>query len=188
MTLKQQLIGQQLADSDAAERMIGTFVAIEREQLAQAVELADAAGVDVDAQLPDPEARTAALLDLSQAVVSDSWESWWAEEAGRSWDAEPPAEWVGVGTDSETWTGQIETWAEQIRDQHPDIEATDRELANIAAREVYGVDLDRIESELVEVDPAEETNRLVTGNFAAARELMARATEQIEAGTGEGDS
>lgn len=188
MSLKQQLIGQQLAESDAAQRMIGTYVQIERQQLATAVELAEAAGIEVDADLPDPDARASALLDLSQAVVSDSWESWWCEEVGRSWGSTPPAEWVGIGTDAEAWAEQIETWADQVRDQYPDIEANDRELASIAADEVYGVGLGRIEEEIIEIDPAEETNRLVTGNFRAAQHLMDQVRERIEQGDhGDGD-
>lgn len=181
MTLKKQLIGQQITDSEAAQRMVRTFAAIEREQLSTAVEAAEAAGIDVQVALPDPDARADALLALSQAVVTDSFAEWYADELGREWYQAPPAEWIGAGVDSELWTDQIATWAEQVRTEYPDIDATDRELATIAAKEVYGVGLDAIESEAVGVDPAEEVNRLVTGNFAAARHLTEQVVARIDA-------
>ena len=180
MSLKEILIGQQIADSEMAEQMIGVYARMEIDNLRAARDAAEAAGVNTgNLTIPDPEDRAAALLELSRAALAGDFEEYWAEQHGERWDSTPPAEWVGAGTDSATWQDQIATWAMTIRSDHSDIEATDRELANIAAKEVYGAGLDEIETQIVDIDQGQEVNRLVTGNFAAAQGLMQTVADRL---------
>lgn len=176
------MVAQQLADSDAVEKMTEAYATVERRQLRAACDLADAVGISRPETLPPVEDRQRALQALLKAVVTDSFEEFWADEIGASlYDSAPPARLVGVGRESDAWTEQIETWADRIRESAGDVDATDRELANIACREVYGTDLDEFESEVVELDRGAAVNQLFAGNFRAARHLMERATEEIAA-------
>jgi len=183
MSLKEQLVAGQLAESETLERATAVLASLERQQLESAVALAEAAGLeDIPAEddLPTVEERAAALRNLARTLLADGFEAWHAEYLGHEWDADPPADLVGVGADSDTWGQQIEDWAKGIRRQHPDIEATDRELASVATRNLYGADLEEVEQRLADVDRAEQVNHIITGNFATAKRLMDRATASLQ--------
>ena len=175
-----------MIESDAAERLIEQHVEIERQQLAAAYRLADAADVDRPEGLPDPDSRQAALQSLFGAVVSGDFSTWYAEEltdAIVETDRSLPSEWVGAGPESELWQGQIDDWADRIREQTGmgDDDATDRELASVAASELYGIDVDVLEAEVVGIDRQEEISRLVVGNIMAARGIVETVADRLEA-------
>jgi hypothetical protein len=181
MSLKEQMLAGRIAESDAVEDAAEVLVSLEHQQLRAAVDLAEAADIDApDADdLPDPEQRKGIIQDLAVALATDSFGEWWAAELAREWDAEPPAELAGVGADAEAWQETLDLWADRVREEHPDIEASRRELASVVSRDIYGVDVEEIEQRLVEVSREETVNQTVTGNFAAVQRIMARAAEEL---------
>jgi len=175
-----------MIESDAAERLIQQHAQIEHRQLAAAYRLADAAGVERPEGLPDPESRQTALQSLFRSVVSGDFAEWYAGEltdAIVETDRSIPSGWVGAGTDSELWQEQLDEWADRVREQTGmgDDDATDRELASVATRELYGIDVDVLEDEVVALDRQEEITRLVVGNIMAARALVETVAERLEA-------
>jgi len=177
------MAARQLVDTERAERTAQAIATIEAQQLDTAIRQAEAAGLDHPEREWSIEARATVLLDIMQAVVSGSFPELWAEELGsQEYDSTPPAEWVGAGTDSEVWESQLAEWTARVRERHPDVEASDRELAELACKEVYGAPLEDIESRVVNMDQGREVRRLIGGNFATARDLHRRVTEAIEDG------
>lgn len=171
---------QQFADSEAADRMLSAFAQMEHQQLRAACDLAAVAGVDYPDALPNVEERREMLKSLLVATVSGEFEAWWVEHIGSEhFTSDPPAEHVGVGTDSDTWHDQLTAWSDGVRAQVGDVDGTDRELAALACREVYGVDLDEYEARVVNMDPGATVNRMVSGNFQAAQNLMREVEESI---------
>jgi hypothetical protein len=181
MSLKEQMLAGRIAESDAVEDAAEVLVSLEHQQLRVAVDLAEAADIDApDAgDLPDPEQRKGIIQDLAVALATDSFGEWWAAELAREWDAEPPAELVDIGADAEAWQEKLDLWADRVREEHPEIEASRRELASVVSRDIYGVDVEEIEQRLVEVSREETVNQTVTGNFAAVQRIMARAAEEL---------
>lgn len=181
MSLKEQMLAGRIAESDAVEDAAEVLVSLEHQQLRAAVDLAEAADIDAPGadDLPDPEQRKGIIQDLAVALATDSFGEWWAAELAREWDAEPPAELAGVGADAEAWQETLDLWADRVREEHPEIEASRRELASVVSRDIYGVDVEEIEQRLVEVSREETVNQTVTGNFAAVQRIMARAAEEL---------
>jgi len=178
-------IVQKIVASEAAEHAASVFVELERGILSSTFDLADAVELDRPEELSPPEGRKAALLGLMQATVSGGFPEWWSEEIGaHEFDKAPHVEHVGAGIESDEWANQIETWAERVREQHPDIEASDRELASLSCSELYGANLEEYEQRVVALDQSTELQRLVAGNFKTAQELIDAATEEVESRSG----
>jgi hypothetical protein len=174
---------EQMVDGEAAEQLIEQHVALERRQLESAYRLADAAGVDRPDGLPDPKQRKQALQALLSAVVGGDFAAWYAGELTAeivATDRNIPERWVGMGTESDEWAEQIAEWAESIKRQAGDVAATDRELASIATNELYGADLETIESEVVGINRSSEIARLVVGNVEMARSIVERVADDLE--------
>jgi hypothetical protein len=178
-----KMAAKQIVQSEEAQRYAYALANIEADQLDGAIRQAEAAGIEHPEREWSVEQRATVLLDIMRAVFSGRFGEWWVETFGPvEFDSVPPAEWVGVGTDSEVWQSQLNDWAARVRERHPDVEATDRELASLACKNVYGVPLERIEETVVEMDQGAEVRRRLGGNFATARDLHRRVTEAIEDG------
>lgn len=173
-------------DSEHADKALYMYAEMERSLLASTFDLADAANIDRQEAVPDPEGRKEVLKALISAVMSGSFEEWWAEEIGAElYDSEPAAKHVGAGTDSDEWQSQLDTWAAGVRAQYEDLGATDREAADLACREVYGADLDAYEARVVEWDRRDALDRLAAGNFREAKRLVDEVTDELREGTDE---
>jgi hypothetical protein len=184
--LKEQMVAQQVAESEAVTAIAGMVAQLEHEHLRAACDLADAVGNDHPDALPSPEARQDSLRRLIVAVATGEFGEFWVEElASGEFEAAPPAEWVGMGTDSDEWADEVARLADWVRSQHDDVDATERELAALACRHKFGVGLDAVESQVVGLTQSAEVQRLLRGNFDAARGLVDEATAEIEDDGGE---
>lgn len=186
--IKEQMVAAQIADSEAVKAIAGMVATLEHQQLAAACDLADAVDNDSPDELPAPEDRADSLQRIIVAVATGEFGDYWVtelenEEGG--FEAAPPAEWVGMGTDSEEWAAEVERLAEWVRQQHEDVDATERELAALACRHKFGVGLERVESEVVGLNQSAEVQRLLRGNFDVARSMVESATAEIEDDGGE---
>jgi hypothetical protein len=184
--LKEQMVAEQVANSEAVTAIAGMVAQLEHEHLRAACDLADAVGQDHPDELPAPEARQDSLRRLIVAVATGEFGDFWVDELeSGEFEAAPPAEWVGMGTDSDEWADEVERLAEWVRQQHEDVDATERELAALACRHKFGVGLEAVESQVVGLNTSTEVQRLLRGNFDAARGIIESATAEIEDDGGE---
>lgn len=173
-------IGKAL-ESEMAHKNAHLIAGIEAQQLDIAIRQAEAVGLDAPTREWSVEQRATVWLDIARAKASGTFGELWAEEIGaEEFDSTPQAEWVGAGTDSEVWQEQLDDWAAEIRRLHPDVEATDRELASVACNDTYGIPLEKMEEIVVEMDVEQEIRRLLTANFSTAQDLQLQVTEAIE--------
>lgn len=181
--LKEQMVAEQVANSEAVTAIAGMVATLENEHLRAACDLADAVGTDHPEQLPPPEVRQEKLQKLIVAVATGEFGDYWVSELeseSGGFEEAPPADWVGIGTDSEEWVDGVARLADWVRSQHDDVDATERELAAVACRHKFGVGLETVESQVVGLNPSTEVQRQLRGNFDAARGIVEEATTEIE--------
>jgi hypothetical protein len=178
-----KMVAKQIVTSEDAQQYAHALAHIEANQLDIAIRQAKAAGLEHPQREWSVEQRATVLLDIAQAVVSGTFREWWVETFGPAqFESVPPAKWVGAGTESDLWQSQVGKWASRVRERYPDLEATDRELASVACKNVYSVPLEEMEQTVVEMDRGAEVRRRFGGNFATAQQLHEQVTKAIEAG------
>jgi len=167
-----------ISDSERARDAADLLATHEIEQLEAAAELADAADLPHNIEPPNREHRQEALLSIIEAVLAGEFKAFWRKEiAGTALDREPPESLIGIGADSDRWESQVSDWAESVREQGA--HGPDREMANRACQEVYGVELGDFERMVVEWDRNEAVRELVAGNVTASTRVMRDAAEEI---------
>jgi hypothetical protein len=159
----------------AAEVLAG----LEHEQLTAAALLAEAADLDYDLDVPPVEERQAAVEAVLRGMLGGDFPEWWRTNvATEQLDKAPPAEFVGVGVESDTWQDQLDDWDEAVGAAGG--EGSQRDRADAATRDVYGVGLVEFETEVVEFEQGEEAKALIAGNFRAVRDVMDDAAEAFD--------
>jgi hypothetical protein len=178
-------ITSRIIESDAAESALHIFAELERSILDSTFRLADAADIEHSDGLPPKQERVDALRGMAKAVATDSFAGFWRERVARErYESTPPERHVGAGADSDVWLGQVERWADGVRDQ-AGVDGPDRELADRACREVYGVGIDTYEAEVIELNESQELERVTAGNFRAAKRLIDTVAEDLRDAEGE---
>ncbi|WP_435119106.1 hypothetical protein [Halolamina sp. C58] len=166
-----------LLESEAASGLTTVIAEIENELLVAAEPVDAAMGTGIIGEIPDVERRKEAIQDILKAIATDSVRDVWTEQYLPVLVDNPEKAENHVGKDAETWEAQIEAWAEAWRENGA--EGSDRELAEIHVREVFGVDLDTFETRVVEFDSSEEAERLFASNFRAVRDVLDAAAEEV---------
>ncbi|WP_323192314.1 hypothetical protein [Halostella sp. PRR32] len=176
----EQQMARQFVQSDQFDRVLSIFTEIESETVEAVQDLAAVTdGVDGVSELPSPEDRRDMLRELSLAVISGEFPTWYVERLAPVENSEEAAKFIGADPDV-----LAERWADRLRDRG--IEGDDRELATAYARTRYGVaefvefrdiviewDEDRIENEIEAV---------VAENFETAQETATAAADAIDDG------
>lgn len=186
MTLDpRKMAAKRILDStDLAETMTRLITGLETEILSEVADLEDALGVEHIEELPDEDERQEVLKDLFQAQVQGDLETFYVEHvmADRADQPEKAAKYLDM--DADEWADRKDQWAEKYRDAGAGEEIADRTLAEKHVRDVFGVDLDEFEQNVVEWDPGDVMRQVLAGNIRTARNGIRLCRESVE----EGDS
>lgn len=164
---------------------LSTIIAeLEHEQAEALDRLATAADVDLPVD-HDAEARRAQLVEVADAVAEDRVEEVYLTEAGI--DPEQAAPYLGIG--AEAFAEQKRAWYRQYREQGvvDDVPVDDvgqarlDEVAQLHVQQVFGVDLARFESVVVEYDRGEVMQALLAGPIETHTAAINEVAEALEA-------
>lgn len=135
-----------------------------------------------DAARTAQDERQEVLKDLFQAQVQGDLQTFYVEHvmADRADQPEKAAKYLDM--DADEWADRKDQWAEKYRDAGAGEEIPPRALAEKHVRDVFGVDLDEFEQNVVEWDPGDVMRQVLAGNIRTARNGIRLCRESVEEG------
>lgn len=174
------------AENEQFRALAGAFVTLELDQRRRLQELADALDEDPEdlgiETLEDHEERIDELLAGITARMNDNAWGMWVEHLAPEALKNPDRAAQYAGLDEDDWEGEIEDWAERIRDQTgTDTDGrTDRDLAAAQVYDAFGLSLKEFEREVVDWRPGEAYEEAFAGSFKQHNEAISRLAESVE--------
>ena len=177
---RQMMAEKIIKNTDLAATLSRLIAGLETEILAEVEALQDALDVDHIEEVPDPEERQAALTRLTEAQVKGDLHGFYVEEilADRLDNPDRAKDYLEL--DAEEWLARIEGWADRYREAGASEEIPDRRLAEQHVREVWGVDIEEFETNVVEFDGSDLMRRVLAGNMRTARDGIRLCREEVE--------
>lgn len=182
------LVASKLLESDAVDALTRIVTEMEHDLLVEAAHLEDATGADYLQTIPDKEDRREALEALIQQHLHGDLDEWTVEYVLESKleNAERAQSYLGMETGE--WEAQVEKWADAYRGQSesglPDM--TDREVAERHVRDVWGVDLDTFETEVVEWSEQQALRRAIATPLLTVKQSIQESRAALEGDGSEG--
>jgi hypothetical protein len=167
-----------LKSTDALDHLANIIAHQETKLLAEVVKLQEVVGVQVIEAVPEREERQEKLVSLAEAMISGDPEGYYVDELLSETidNAERAKQYLDM--DEDAWASQIETWADQYRDQ-ADGDPSDRTLAHYHVEGVWGIGLDEFEARVVDWSAGEMLKQQIAGNFSAVKLTIRRCREKI---------
>lgn len=186
---KMQMMQKMMSDPAGfldTEMMQGLTLLLAQEEAAlqeSVADLVNAADVDVDVQVAEPDERAEQLRAGLKAVVSGTVpETWVRHFADAELDhVDEAVEFANA--DADEWDEQCREWAQRWREN--DLEGTDAELSEAHIRTRFGVSRDEFEELVVEWDEERVNSALremLAGPIEATQAEIDAVTEVLEGG------
>lgn len=178
-----QQVAQNPTESEYVQALVTILTELEHRQLEAVEQLHDAAGIEGVEVTSTREEREQQLIDLVDAVASGSFEDYWFREVVGEHIEQPDAAQAYAGLSEEEWQTQLETWADGYlsRNERQFEGISDRKIAAVHVKNVFGVSLGEFEREVVGFERKEALRAVLAGNFEAVEAGISAATAEVNA-------
>lgn len=183
----QQFLGQIDIESTPAP-VVARQVAEREQRMSQMIErLADATGADVDPIEVNVEQRQALILQAAEAIISQSFGSWWWEVIGPEVIDRPDLATEYAGISGEKWNHTLRRWYQTLhkdgRIETPVGEASPAAIGEMAekyCRGVFGVSLREFVQTVVNWTPQQAVESLIAGPTDEMMQQFETIVEHVE--------
>jgi len=181
--VREETLKRLIRNSETIEPVTEILAGLEAGLLTAAARRTQAADIEGGVgKVPDEEARAEQLEGLIEASMNGTLGEFWIDEVASEHLEAPDTAKEYIGMDAEEWDAQLGRWADAYREQLPEgsdgRKDSDRSLAEHHVREVFGVDLETFEREIVEWDESEGLRKLMVGPTRTARDTFNQVTEE----------
>jgi len=168
--MMRKLIGQIDIETTPAP-VVAQQVAEREKRMAETLDrLAGATGVEIDAVTVDVEQRTALLLGAAEAIISQSFGTWWWELIGPEIVDNPDLATEYAGLSPDEWHDTIRGWYQNLHDNgrvdQPIHEASPAEIgmwADKYIRSLFGISLCEFVEKVVNWTPQRAVQNVLAG-------------------------